>query len=138
MRFGDRDGLSSSRMPALVFVYGTLMRGRANHDVMRRAGATFASAARTLEPRTLVDLGPYPALLAAAHGATCRIEGELFYVDADALEALDAFEGCPELYARETIVVEAERGPVEAFVYVLVGRAPADARVVEDGRYAGS
>ncbi|MBC7051966.1 gamma-glutamylcyclotransferase, partial [Salmonella enterica subsp. enterica serovar Enteritidis] len=46
---------------SLVFVYGTLMREQANHRVLVEIGARRVGEAVSMEPRTLVDLGPYPA-----------------------------------------------------------------------------
>ena len=125
----------------LVFVYGTLMRAGANHAVLARLGCSFVARARTLEPRVLVDLGPYPALLPARHerspAPTTCVEGELWAIEETALHALDAFEGCPELYRRDRIaLVTADGEEVEAFVYALARRPPAHARVIATGRYA--
>ncbi|MCW5831892.1 MAG: gamma-glutamylcyclotransferase [Labilithrix sp.] len=149
----------------LVFVYGTLMRAGANHSVLARLGGTFAGYATTREPWTLVDLGPYPALVRARDGApaaTTRVTGEVWTIDDRALRELDAFEGCPELYTRERIAVlvestsddertgdDARRGgaparrdltprDVRAFVYLLAGRPPASARVIASGRYTAA
>ncbi len=123
----------------LVFVYGTLMRAGANHSVLTRLGCTFVSTARTREPRTLVDLGPYPALLPVARSSappTTCIEGEVWEIDDSALRELDAFEGCPELYVRERIALaSAHAEELEAFVYTLARRPPAHARAIASGRY---
>lgn len=122
----------------LVFVYGTLMRERANNPVMRRLGCRFVSTALTQDPRVLVDLGPYPALLARVGTESVRVAGEIWELDEAALDELDAFEGCPDLYSRERVTLETEGArTVEAFVYVLAGPAPADARVIATGRYEG-
>lgn len=150
----------------LVFVYGTLMRAGANHSVLQRLGCTFAGHATTREGWTLVDLGPYPALLPAREGApTARVFGEVWQIDDHAIRELDAFEGCPELYTRERIALvmasaEDDGGTtsdpettgdasrpgaahthlaarsVTAFAYVLAGRPPSSARVIVGGRYA--
>ena len=124
---------------ALVFVYGTLMRRHANHRVLVRLGARFADRARTEAPRTLVDLGPYPALLPVdARRDRTTVEGELFHVAPAALPELDAFEGCPRLYRRTSVTVVTERGDRrEAYTYELARRPPASARPVEGGRYEG-
>jgi gamma-glutamylcyclotransferase (GGCT)/AIG2-like uncharacterized protein YtfP len=129
----------------LVFVYGTLMRAGANHAVLDRLDARFVATATTREPRLLVDLGPYPALLPAsrdAQPATARVSGEVWELDDSALRELDAFEGYPDLYTRERVALltdaasddEAGR-ELEAFVYVLARRPPAHARVISSGRY---
>lgn len=125
-----------------VFVYGTLMKGHANHRVLAALGARLIGAARTAKARTLVDLGPYPALLACDAERDARascVHGEVYEIDdadaARALEVLDEFEGCPDLYAREAIAIE---GGEEAWTYALACAVPAHARVVEGGRYAGT
>jgi gamma-glutamylcyclotransferase (GGCT)/AIG2-like uncharacterized protein YtfP len=128
----------------LVFVYGTLMRGAASHDVLVRAGARFVGVARTAALRTLVDLGPYPALLPAdATRDRTAVQGEIYEVGPEALGELDAFEGCPKLYRRERVEVvgvgvevgDGDGGPLVADTYVLAGRVPASAHVLEDGHY---
>jgi len=127
----------------LVFVYGTLMRAGANHAVLLRLGCRFVGLATTREPRVLVDLGPYPALLPSGReeSAVSCVSGEVWEIDDSALRELDAFEGSPELYTRERIrlLVDPEvdeGGELEAFVYVLARRPPAHARVITSGRYA--
>jgi gamma-glutamylaminecyclotransferase len=83
----------------LLFVYGTLKRGGANHGWL--AGQTFLGPARTAPGFTLYSLGEYPGLVADASDRE-GVAGELWAVDAACLARLDAFEGVPEkLYARE-------------------------------------
>lgn len=122
-------------MMTLVFVYGTLMQEQPNHRVLVQVGAKRIGEAHTAGARTLVDLGPYPALLRREGG--CPVAGELYEVDADALAVLDAFEGCPDLYARERIRLVREGEELEAWTYVLAREVPAHAVVVTSGRYAG-
>ena len=61
------------------------------------------------------------------------MSGELFEVTEAALEVLDVFEGCPDLYARERIVLEGS----EAWTYVLAKPIPRHAVVLSEGRYEG-
>jgi gamma-glutamylcyclotransferase (GGCT)/AIG2-like uncharacterized protein YtfP len=130
-------------MRELVFVYGTLMRAQPNHRVLAELGALGLGDATTALGRTLVDLGPYPALLpfeAARDAAASRVLGELYALDdgdGAALAALDAFEGCPTLYRRERIGLEHAGAALEAWTYVLAKKAPRQARVLEGGRYPG-
>jgi gamma-glutamylcyclotransferase (GGCT)/AIG2-like uncharacterized protein YtfP len=77
----------------LLFVYGTLKRGLANHG--RLQGARPLGDAVLTRAR-LYDLGPFP-MAVAGDG---QVGGELYAVAWSALPALDAFEGCPRLYQR--------------------------------------
>lgn len=131
----------------LVFFYGTLLRNGANHWMLRELGAAFRSEARTRDPHTLVDLGPYPALVsreAATKNAMAgsHIFGEVWEVNSEALIDLDAFEGCPDLYSREEIAVHpldarSDAKELVAFTYVLTGSPPEGVRVLTSGRYEG-
>jgi gamma-glutamylcyclotransferase (GGCT)/AIG2-like uncharacterized protein YtfP len=121
-------------MPQL-FVYGTLMRSCANNVVLRELGGRFLDVVATASPRTLVDLGPYPALLPATHPAALPVSGELWDIDADGFDALDAFEGCPDLFRRETVSVVRNREVVFAFVYVFAQPIPAEAQILSSGVY---
>jgi len=71
----------------LLFVYGSLKRGRRHHAELR--GARFAGVARTAPEYRLLDLGEYPALAAGSRS----IEGELYAVTESLLAELDRFEG---------------------------------------------
>jgi gamma-glutamylcyclotransferase (GGCT)/AIG2-like uncharacterized protein YtfP len=83
-----------------LFVYGTLKRGFAREDLM--AGAVFEGSATTQRGYALHDLGAYPALVSAVDGA---VLGEVYRVDPEHLEQLDRYEGCPDLYRRESILL---------------------------------
>ncbi|MBX3190747.1 MAG: gamma-glutamylcyclotransferase [Labilithrix sp.] len=115
-----------------VFVYGTLMRGHANHRVLVALGARFVGEAVTIERFRLIDLGPYPALV---RGDGVHAHGELFAIAPEKLPELDAFEGCPDLYVRERVLVDAAGERVFAFTYFFAREAPADAVVITSGRY---
>lgn len=79
----------------LLFVYGSLKRGHANHAQL--AGADFIGEARTAPRYTLYRAGPYPAL---AVGGAAGVTGELYAVPGASFRRLDEFEGCPWLYER--------------------------------------
>ena len=121
-----------------VFIYGTLMRGGANHAVLVRLGARYLEAARTARGRTLVDLGPYPALLPRDESrdeVAPTVHGELFALDDSMLSELDAFEGAPTLYVREPIDLVTDEGATNAFTYVFAKKTPKSAQPVTTGRY---
>jgi gamma-glutamylcyclotransferase (GGCT)/AIG2-like uncharacterized protein YtfP len=102
----------------LVFVYGTLKRGFANHRLME--GQEFIGAARTAPGYALYDLGGYPGMVAdpaAAEG----VGGEVWSVDDECLSGLDVLEGTSEgLYRRERVALlePFEERHVEAYLYL--------------------
>ncbi|HYP76203.1 MAG TPA: gamma-glutamylcyclotransferase family protein [Polyangiaceae bacterium] len=81
-----------------LFVYGSLGRGRANHDQL--ASAAYVSLARTAPCFALRIVDGYPALVPGSRA----IEGELFRIGSSALGALDEFEG--PAYVRREIELE--------------------------------
>jgi gamma-glutamylcyclotransferase (GGCT)/AIG2-like uncharacterized protein YtfP len=97
-------------MRVRLFVYGTLKRGFVREDLM--AGAILEERATTQCGYALHDLGDYPALVAATEGT---VVGEVYSVDPEHLDALDRYEGCPELYRRESILLQ-DGSRAEAYV----------------------
>lgn len=88
-------------MSTVLFIYGTLKRGCSNHHHL--AGQTFLGLARTKPGYRLYDLGGYPGI-ARLPDDRDGVVGELWSVDAEALQRLDRFEGVHEgLYRREPI-----------------------------------
>ena len=109
----ERSGNGADSDP-LLFVYGSLKRGMANHQELQ--GATRLGDAR-LHGLALYDLGPFPMAIACREpGST--IEGELYRVSAALLEQLDRFEGAPRLYQRELHHLRSGEA-----IWVYVGRA---------------
>jgi gamma-glutamylcyclotransferase (GGCT)/AIG2-like uncharacterized protein YtfP len=85
-----------------VFVYGTLLRGEANHPWLDGAKLLDGSA-RTAPCYELHDLGAYPALVL---DGTSTVVGELYAVDSEGLARLDDLEAHPDLYVRQHIRLE--------------------------------
>ena len=98
----------------LVFVYGTLKRGLANHRQL--AAARFEGTA-TVAGLHLYDLGPFPMAIAAAADPAASLDGEIYGLSPDQLVALDRFEGAPRLYERQQHQLSDGR-----LVWVYVGR----------------
>jgi gamma-glutamylaminecyclotransferase len=94
---------------SLLFVYGTLMRGEANHGQL--GGARFVETVRTAPDFELVDLGEYPAMLANGRD---RIAGEIYEVDDGVLARLDPFEASAS-YGRTAIPLDDGR-QVQAYL----------------------
>lgn len=84
-------------MQHLVFVYGTLRKGEANHHYLAQSQC-LDSCQSGLDYK-LYDLGEYPAV---SDGNTA-ISGEVYLIDDHTLQALDKLEDVPVEYRRETI-----------------------------------
>jgi gamma-glutamylcyclotransferase (GGCT)/AIG2-like uncharacterized protein YtfP len=97
MAAANGSGDSDLQPHQLVFVYGTLKRGQANHQQL--AGSPFCGEAQ-LHGLALYDLGPFPMAIASDAPDAC-LHGELYTVTAEQLGALDRFEGAPRLYERQ-------------------------------------
>jgi len=98
-------------MASRLFVYGSLLSGEPAHPLL--AGARFLGRARTASGFELLNLGDYPALLRAGEA---QVHGELYEVSDEILAAVDVYEGCPEIYARQRIALD---GGGEAEAYVM-------------------
>jgi gamma-glutamylcyclotransferase (GGCT)/AIG2-like uncharacterized protein YtfP len=110
-----------------VFVYGTLLQGEGNHDIL--AGARFLGPARTPPGYALHDLGAFPGLVAGGEHA---VEGEVYIVGPDTLARLDQLEGHPRFYRRAPIALE-DGSAVETYLLPpdrVVGRP-----VITSGRW---
>jgi len=79
----------------VLFVYGSLKRGQANHSELR--GARFLRAARTERAFALRELAGFPALVPGE----ASVSGELYAVASADLPLLDEFEG--EAYLRRPV-----------------------------------
>ena len=100
-------------MTTRVFVYGTLKRGKENHDWL--AGQHFEKQARTKPLYRMLDMGGYPALIRDEAGIA--VEGEIWQVDEACLTRLDVLEDIDGgEYERAPIELEDER--VEGYVYL--------------------
>jgi gamma-glutamylcyclotransferase (GGCT)/AIG2-like uncharacterized protein YtfP len=93
----------------LLFVYGSLKRGHANHAALGRA--VFVVVARTLPQFALRMIEGYPALVPGQRA----VRGELYRIETADLSALDEFEGAG--YGRQEIELE---GGTRALSYLAV------------------
>lgn len=114
-------------LPARVFVYGTLKPGMGNAHVATGTAAPRLVVPARLEGHRLYDLGPFPAIEAAA--AEAPVRGFLYDYDPHdwpaVLARLDALEGYApgrdgNLYNRVQVEVRTEDGrAVTAWTYVF-------------------
>lgn len=108
-----------------LFVYGTLVRGGVNQGLL--GGARPLGAVRTVDGFGLVDLGPYPGMLA---GGSNAVAGELYEVGAATLARLDRFEGHPVLFRRTEVRLA---GGGTAFAYLIDPAAAAGRPAIPAG-----
>ena len=94
----------------LLFVYGTLMRGMPNNDLL--ADSKFLTEA-TAESVRLIDLGYFPGMIETRGELPCeRVYGELWEVSEETLDQIDSLEGHPDLFVRSEVCVR-YKTPVE-------------------------
>jgi gamma-glutamylcyclotransferase (GGCT)/AIG2-like uncharacterized protein YtfP len=116
-----------ARSRALLFAYGTLMRGYALHAVLA-AGATFVTTGHVRG--RLLRLGRYPGLIEGAG----RVRGEVYRLDdPQLLPILDREEGY-NFVRRRAIVTCANGRRARAWIYRYRGPR-ARAVVIPDGDY---
>ena len=108
-----------------LFVYGTLKRGGV--EAARLAGAMFEGPATTATGFALYDLVEYPALVAALDGV---VQGEVYRVTLEQLAELDGYEGYPDLFHRELVLL-ADGSQAEA--YLMPARAVAGRSRIASG-----
>jgi len=110
----------------LVFLYGTLMRGRSAHHLLGD-DVRFVDihAARGW---TLLDLGEYPG---AVRG-TGEIHGEVFDLPRDRLLDLDDYEEVPDDYVHDEVATPHGRALIYRYVGSLEG-----AKAIPSGRWTG-
>lgn len=83
-----------------IFVYGTLRQDQKNHRVLTRIEARYVGRACTIPAYTMVNCGEYPAVIA---GGRTAIQGEVYDLPMASIQALDDFEGVPNLYSRSRV-----------------------------------
>ena len=83
-----------------VFVYGTLKSGGEIRGLNQFGdGANIVGKAKTLYPDyEMSDLGAFPGVFL---NGKFHIEGEVWEVDDEVMEQLDAIEGYPDFYSRQ-------------------------------------
>ena len=110
-----------------VFVYGTLLKGEGNHDVL--GGSVLVGGGRTLPCFALHDLGAFPGLVADGKHA---VDGEVYAVGPDVLARLDKLEGHPKFYRRTPIVLE---GGSVVETYLLPSNRVAGSSIIKTGSW---
>jgi gamma-glutamylcyclotransferase (GGCT)/AIG2-like uncharacterized protein YtfP len=133
----------SGRTCGYVFFYGTLLPEHAP-AAMRRVVARLSFCGEGSVAGVLYDLGEYPGAV-LDESSDRRVYGAVFRLpdDANILGEMDRYEGYDasfpdmSLFVRRRCPVELNDGNIiECWVYEYNGR-PANARILESGRYDG-
>lgn len=103
------------------------MRGFPNHHLLEEGGAVLLGEYETEEKLYMVGLrsGAYPYVIDEAVHPSCQattIKGEVYEVPYDFILRLDAFEGHPNHYTRQTIIVHKGNRfqPIIAYTYMVI------------------
>ncbi len=121
---------------ALVFVYGTLMRGGRLHRHLDRAGAKFVANAKIRGQLYFLHGRYYPAAIPAGQRGRF-VFGELYRLHnpTKGLRLLDEVEGCDEgLFQRRLVDVWADGQRLKAWTYFYARRLER-ARIIPTGAY---
>ncbi|WP_407375606.1 gamma-glutamylcyclotransferase [Methanobrevibacter sp.] len=98
----------------LVFVYGTLMKGKPNHHYLENSSYLGKAS---IEGYDMYDVGWYPAIVQGSR----QIPGELYQVPAEDMPSIDMLEGEGSLYKKRCETVMCADGKTRsAFVYVYL------------------
>ncbi len=84
-----------------IFVYGSLMRGFPNHNIMY--DAKFIKTGITKRDFTLYNLGGFPGMIDKGNNS---VVGEVYEVDQTTLRMLDVLESHPDFYKRTPVILK--------------------------------
>jgi gamma-glutamylcyclotransferase (GGCT)/AIG2-like uncharacterized protein YtfP len=113
-----------------VFVYGTLKEGHGNHDFYLAGNPAVEKLGRCYITGNyrMYSNGAFPMVTCGSRNEPAHIVGEVYEVDEDTLDSLDALEGHPDWYCREKVETPFKK----AWVYMMPedGRFPEQSRVM--------
>lgn len=108
----------STRIDAVVFVYGTLMSGFHNNVLMKSPNIKFLGNAKTVDNFMMFSNGYIPFVV---NTPETQITGEAYHIKSSIdLDNLDRLEGHPFGYKRTpiTILIDGQTEPIPAFIYI--------------------
>lgn len=103
-----------------VFVYGTLKKGRSNHEAYMSHAKFVGEGKTSREMWGLMDFGAYPAM---TYGQN-KVRGEVYEVTEFELSRIDRLEGIDVgLYQRHMIEVEVDGQTYDCYTYLMFDAA---------------
>ena len=116
---------------AHIFVYGSLLSGLGNHQLLVRHQAISRGEHTLKGYYQMLDLGGFPGLIKSEKKFS-SIKGELYTVNRAGLQALDALEGHPRMYKRTRVAVWNALGQ-QVYCQTYIFQSPRQIEVVESG-----
>lgn len=110
-----------------VFVYGSLRKGRGLSGVMSIA-LNDLGVYKSKRKYNMYNLGAFPCI--TKNGNT-QIVGEVYEIDSDLEKRLDAIEGVPTLYYKDSIELEGFDKPV--YAYFMKSKEVQGLRIKDNG-----
>ena len=121
--------LAKKNMNHLIFVYGTLKHGLHNHYLLEHS--EFVGTGWTVDKYALYQDGIH--YVVKDEPVSC-IQGEVYSVDDETLEALDRLENHPLWYCREQVAVSMGSTSEELIAWLYFNQTP-EGRLVHSGCY---
>ena len=104
----------------IVAVYGSLKKGRGNHQHFLKDAEVIGEGV-TQNKFKMLSMGAFPGLIDSTEpDNTANVVVEVYQVDSDSFKSLDRLEGYPHFYTRrqETILLSNDK-KIQAWIYIL-------------------
>jgi len=98
--------MANNKENVRVFVYGSLKKHLGNHPLLERLNAKFLGFDMIIGKYTMVSFGGFPAVCKRTEGEDVPVYGEVYSIQPEQLDPLDALEGHPRWYCREKLRTE--------------------------------
>lgn len=108
-----------------IFTYGTLKKGFRAHNLL--TDSHFLCSVKTHPRYHIYEIGGFPGMVVGNDDG--GVQGELYEVSDEVIEALDGYEGVPDLFTREQI--ELESGTI-VWAYIFA-RSVTGRQEIKDG-----
>jgi len=126
------------KIPAYLFVYGTLLDKKNEFGAYLNQNCVFYTEGRF--NGVLYDIGEYPGAVHSNEGD--YVYGKIFVMSnpGATLKLLDGYEGFgpdedqPNLFLRELVVIETDKGEIESWIY-LYKHAVERLEIIRSGKY---
>jgi len=95
----------------LVFVYGSLRKGRGLNPVL--SSSEFVGEFKTKPKYTMYSLGAFPCIVKSGNTS---IVGEIYKISLETERRLDMIEGVPQLYQKGKVDIDGHKDVIAYFM----------------------